>query len=152
MIAKIRKFLFQNYFRISRPMTLGSRVIATNEKGQICLIKHTYTNGWHLPGGGVEKGETTKDAAIKEAFEEAGLIVQEEDMRLFAIYANFAIFKGDHVLLYHATKWEQGYSYRPKEIAQIGFFDKDKLPEDTTKGTRRRIDEFFNNSPISQYW
>lgn len=152
MFKSIAKFLVQNYFRLKRPMTLGVRIVAINPENQICLVKHTYTAGWHLPGGGVEKGETTLCAAIKEAREEAGLIIAPENMKLVSIHANFANFKGDHVLVYHTKHWEVEETNRAHEIAECRFFAIDELPQDTTKGTLCRIKEALGQDKISTNW
>jgi ADP-ribose pyrophosphatase YjhB (NUDIX family) len=152
MFKSIAKFLVQNYFRLKRPMTLGVRIVAINPENQICLVKHTYTAGWHLPGGGVEKGETTLCAAIKEAREEAGLIIAPENMKLVSIHANFANFKGDHVLVYHTKHWEAEETNRAHEIAECRFFAIDELPQDTTKGTLCRIKEALGQDKISTNW
>ncbi|MEM9842987.1 MAG: NUDIX domain-containing protein, partial [Pseudomonadota bacterium] len=37
-------------------MTLGVRAIVENAEGQVLLVRHTYTPGLYLPGGGVERG------------------------------------------------------------------------------------------------
>ncbi|MFP9062397.1 NUDIX hydrolase [Natrialbaceae archaeon A-chndr2] len=51
--------------------TAAARV--TDESGRIALIKNGWTNGWFLPGGAVEPGETPRDAARREVREETGL-------------------------------------------------------------------------------
>jgi 8-oxo-dGTP pyrophosphatase MutT (NUDIX family) len=35
---------------------------------------------WHVPGGGIDDGETPEAAAVREIFEETGLAVTEEDL------------------------------------------------------------------------
>jgi 8-oxo-dGTP pyrophosphatase MutT (NUDIX family) len=45
--------------------------------GEILLLKRQYregkSNGWCLPGGKVDPGESSIDAAIRETFEESGI-------------------------------------------------------------------------------
>lgn len=65
--------VFRTYWRFSRSATLGVRGVATNEAGHVMLVKHTYLRGWHLPGGGVERGENAPYAISREMEEEAGI-------------------------------------------------------------------------------
>ncbi len=152
MLTKLRNYCFHVYFRLTRPMTLGARIIAINENNEICLIKHTYTKGWHLPGGGVEKGETIFIAAQKELLEEAGLFAEFEDLELVSFHSNFHNFKGDHVAIIRAKKWEVREFNNFKEIAEIKFFKYEDLPQDTTKGTLQRIKEALGKAETSHYW
>jgi hypothetical protein len=73
MIRCIRARLFHWYFLLRRPMTLGVRVLVRDKSGAVLLVRHSYVAGWHLPGGGVERGETAQDAARKELMEEAAI-------------------------------------------------------------------------------
>lgn len=132
-------------------MTLGVRVIAVRSDGQICLVRHTYTPGWHLPGGGVERGESCQEAALKEAREEAGLLIARSDIALVSVHSNFENFPGDHVLVYLTRNWTQTATTTAHEIAEYGFFNPASLPHETTAGTKRRLAEFAGGT-VSTTW
>ena len=147
----IRKF-FHLVWLIKRPMTLGVRVLIENDKGEVLLVRHTYVSGWYFPGGGIEPGQTGEEAAVREVREETYFELTEEP-QLFAIYMNRNISRRDHVLLYRGGQWKETKAFTPNmEIAEIGFFSLDKLPEGTTAGTRRRLAELFDSEPRSKYW
>jgi len=137
---------------LTRPMTLGARVLITDDDGRILLLEHTYVPGWYLPGGGVDRGETTFAAANRELVEETGIAA--EGLSLFGFYYNVSGSRRDHVALFVAKGWirKKDIQVPNREIRQIGFFPRDSLPEGTTSSTRRRLAEVFDQAPISEYW
>ena len=139
-LQPIAQPLFRLYARTTRGMTLGVRGVVSNGAGEVLLVEHTYMPGWHLPGGGVELGETAEEAMARELVEEAGVRVTARP-QLVAIHANRGRFRGDHVLLYRVEAWEACPATSRGEIHQIGWFAPDALPEGTTPPTRRRVAE-----------
>lgn len=140
------------YWRFARGMTLGVRAIVIDGENRVFLVKHTYVTGWHLPGGGVEVGETVADALTREVWEE-GQIEITGPPELHGIYFNRRISRRDHVALYIVRAFrQQGVPEPNREIVACGFYPVDALPEGTTRGTRARIAEVFENAAISSDW
>lgn len=145
------RLAMQRYWRWSRGLTLGTRVAAI-DGDRVFLVRHTYANGWYFPGGGVERGETARQAVERELMEEAGIRLDGEP-RIHGVFLNEKIFPGDHVVAYVAERWSQvEVPYPSREIAEAGLFHRDELPEGTTAGTRRRLQEIFAGGPVSGHW
>ena len=67
--------MFHLYWRIARGMTLGVRGVVLDSGNKVFLVKHSYVAGWHLPGGGVEVGETFMEALTRELAEEGRIVL-----------------------------------------------------------------------------
>lgn len=143
--------IFQTWWRLRRSMTLGVRGLALDEHGRVLLVRHTYTQGWHFPGGGVEHGETALDAIVREMAEEGGLVAAQAPL-LLGFYANHASFPNDHIALYRFNDWRTCAPASHGEIAERGFFAWDAPPDEATPGTRRRLAEIFQGAQISPTW
>jgi 8-oxo-dGTP pyrophosphatase MutT (NUDIX family) len=139
------------YWRFSRGLTLGVRGMAIDRDGRIFLIKHSYVPGWHLPGGGVEPGETALEALAREMMEEGNIEISAPEF--FALYFNPKDSDRDHVALYVIRDFVQTSPPQPNaEIIAHGFFARDALPADTTPATRTRIAEVLDGVETRERW
>ncbi len=140
------------YWRFARGLTLGVRGLVLDRDGRVFLIKHSYANGWHLPGGGVEAGETMLEALARELREE-GNIELVGTPALHGVFYHPLYSNRDHVALFIVRDYRQPAPPQPnREIVAHGFFPLDALPPDTTAGTRARIAEALHGTARSQRW
>jgi 8-oxo-dGTP pyrophosphatase MutT (NUDIX family) len=51
-------------------------IAARDDRGRVLLARHAEGDFWVFPGGTIEPGETPSDAAVREMWEETGLMVQ----------------------------------------------------------------------------
>ena len=66
---------YELYRLIRRPHTHGS-LVAIWQSNQLLLVQTSYRTGYGLPGGGIQAGESARDAAIRELQEELGLAIE----------------------------------------------------------------------------
>ncbi|MCP4936257.1 MAG: NUDIX domain-containing protein [bacterium] len=144
--------ILQPFWRMTRGLTLGVQGMIIDENDQILLVRHGYRPGWHLPGGGVERGETIIQALGRELHEEVGVELAQAP-KLHGIFANFTHFPGDHIAVYIVRHWHQINIPQPSvEILEQKFVSLDKLPEELAAGAGNRIREHFEDVAITAGW
>jgi 8-oxo-dGTP pyrophosphatase MutT (NUDIX family) len=144
--------LFHLYWRFARGMTLGVRGVVLDGDNRVFLVEHSYVSGWHLPGGGVEVGETFRDALERELAEE-GRIELSGEPALHGVFLNSHVSGRDHVAVYLIRHFRQDRPPEPNhEIIACGFFPANALPAETTQGTRLRIAEVLEGRAPMTTW
>jgi ADP-ribose pyrophosphatase YjhB (NUDIX family) len=137
---------------VMRTMSLGVRAIVINADDEVMLVRHGYVSGWHLPGGGVEVGETCVESVTRELGEEACIAVEGPPV-LHGLFFNTQVSKRDHVAVYVVRNFRVLSERTPDwEIREACFFPRLALPEGTTRATRARLAEIFDSAPISDRW
>ncbi len=120
-----------------RPVKLGVRIILLQD-GKVLLVRHTYMQGWHFPGGAINRWETPLEAAAREAREEAGAELLEPPA-LVGIFTSYHGGRSDHVVTYVCRKFRMGQATDQWEIAERRFFALDELPPDLAVEWRRTL-------------
>jgi 8-oxo-dGTP pyrophosphatase MutT (NUDIX family) len=151
-VEPVLRRVFHLYWRLARGMTLGVRAVVLDGDNRVFLVKHSYVTGWHLPGGGVEVGETFRDALRRELMEEARIELSGEPA-LHGLFFNSHVSRRDHVAVYIVRNYRQDRLPEANhEIVACGFFDASALPAETTEGTRLRISEVLEGKAPIATW
>jgi 8-oxo-dGTP pyrophosphatase MutT (NUDIX family) len=139
-------------FRLTRPVTLGVRAIVLDGEDNVFLVRHTYTRGWHFPGGGVEVGESVYEAVGRELLEEGNIAI-EGTPAIHGVFFNHRISRRDHVVVFVVRDF-QVLGPRPpdREIAEARFFPANALPSDITGPTEKRLAEVLSEQPPATTW
>ncbi len=116
--------------------TIGVFASIFNQTGEVLCVRRNYPPyGWTTPGGRLEDNESPDDGVVREVLEETGYHVIVE--RLVGIYC--APHKSDLVISFVCSISERGPWAPDGEIAEVGFFSLDALPQPMRVNTQVRI-------------
>ena len=128
--------------------------ILADEDGRVLLQLRGDKKTWAIPGGAMELGETSLQAAVREFYEETGIAVEAK--RLLNVYTNFdeSYPNGDKVqtvvFLYELQALENVdiSNFHNEETLRLGFFSKEEIAELENVSDKHRLmlDEYFSDS------
>jgi len=128
--------------------------ILADEDGRVLLQLRGDKKTWAIPGGAMELGETSMQAAVREFYEETGIAVEAK--RLLNVYTNFdeSYPNGDKVqtvvFLYELQALENVdiSNFHNEETLRLGFFSKEEIAELENVSDKHRLmlDEYFSDS------
>lgn len=117
----------------------GAAIIIRNENGEILLQERTDRNKWGLPGGCQDLGENLRDTAVREAYEETGIKLDQEKIILIDTlsgesrknsYPNGDIVYNNTSLYLAEVNITDASSLKgDSETKRLKFFKADEIPE-----------------------
>lgn len=110
--------------------------------GLVVLVERKNApQGWALPGGFVDLGETVEEAAIREAREETGLDV--ELVRQYHVYSDPKRDERGHTASVVFVARAKGEPKAKSDAKSVGLFHEMNLPSDIAFDHRQILKDYF---------
>ena len=117
----------------------GAAMIIRNKEGKILLQERTDRNKWGLPGGCQELGEDLRNTAIREAYEETGIKIKIEAIKLIDTISGDSrknsyqngdiVYNNTSLYLADISDDDIAYLKGDSETKRLKFFKVEELPE-----------------------
>ena len=116
-------------------------IIIEKQTGIVLIKRKNPPEGWALPGGYVDYGESLEDAAIREAREETGLNVHL--VRQFHTYSDPERDLRHHTISTVFVAQAEGDAQAGDDAEDVGIFRHDNLPTSIAFDHRDIIHDYF---------
>lgn len=117
----------------------GAAIIIRNEKDQILLQERTDRNKWGLPGGCQDLGEDLRNTAVREAYEETGIIINPNEIELIDTLSGSSrknsypngdiVYNNTSLYLADVSMIDESNLKGDSETKKLRFFDLNEVPE-----------------------
>ena len=126
MINKINKFFEFNPYESKMKQSAGVIIILNKEKILICHPSNAkWMASYSFPKGGIDEGETIKQAAIRELFEETSVLVDESKISKEPLVLDYMNYKKKDVVY----KRIYLYTMYINDVSEIGL-DSEVIPKE----------------------
>lgn len=134
-------------------VTMVARLIL-EKRGNILFLAQTTKNGgkYSLIGGKVENHEMASEALVRESFEEAGIELKEENLRLVHVLQRQKVNETMIVLYFRSTEWTgEAQSREPKKFKRIHWCPTNNLPKNISRITKKVLIAYAKGERFTEY-
>lgn len=117
----------------------GAAIIIRNENGQILLQERTDRNKWGLPGGCQDLGEDLRVTAVREAYEETGIMLDPNEIELIDTLSGESrknsypngdiVYNNTSLYLADVSIADESILKGDSETKRLRFFNPEDVPE-----------------------
>lgn len=113
---------------------------------------NSFAGQYYVLAGHIEGQETLLQTAVREAKEEAGILIQESDLR-FATFCHANTNDKEYIQVYFwCERWKgEPQILEPDKCTAIGFFDLNQLPEETVPQLKVALENAKACIPYYEY-
>ncbi len=126
-VARLRSHIGHDLLWLS-----SATAVVLDERGRVLLGRRSDTGSWALPGGIIDPAEQPADAAIREVFEETGVVAVPESLIAVTVCPPFAYPNGDQVqyldLAFRCRAVGGEARVNDAESVEVGWHEADALP------------------------
>lgn len=154
-----KKLSKKHWLEAQHSRVSSATLVLENSVGQVLIVKANYKPYWTFPGGIIDAGETPKQAAIRETYEEVGIEIKESKVEFVAVVnrkSDFAdtyqfIFKAPltkamlNDITLQATEIDH-YALVTKEQAQLNDRKYGKVIDHWARGRTGYIEQTFGRN------
>ncbi len=141
--------LISAYSLVRHPRARGVKCVLLHGDS-VVLVRHSYgpRRVWHIPGGGLHRGESTVPAAQREMREELGL--RGVDFHGLGQLELELAHRRVTIDCVHAELVDTVLDPDPVEIAEAGWFARDALPVPLGEEVPTLVTRAFEASAVHQ--
>lgn len=140
----------------SMTLLVAAVIVHDQETNRVVLLRRSenakFAKGmWDLPIGKSEPGEPITETAVRELYEETGLTVKPESLKVaHIIHGAWGVEapNGFLTVVFAAHEWTgEPENREPRKHAQVRWVDADMVPEEFVETTASALHRYLSGGP-----